>query len=126
MSKSTDVHDSILAVMRRCPGLTAEGLDGRQRPHFEDRRASLLKYPEAFEHARKWLGLVPWRTAPNTDCDSYRIKHVIERWSGAYMPNGVCIAAALDLGVPIAPCQDGINAWLGIERSGNWPASIGS
>jgi hypothetical protein len=33
----------MLAVMRRCPDLTVEGLDGRPRLDFEERRASLLE-----------------------------------------------------------------------------------
>jgi hypothetical protein len=122
----TDVRNAMLSVMGRCPDLTVEGLDGRLRPDFEGMRAALMepRYLDAFEHARRWLSLVPWRVSPNRDCGSYRIKHVIERWSGVYTPNGICIAAAFDLGLPIARCPSGINAWLGVAGSRKWPASL--
>jgi hypothetical protein len=35
--------------------------------------------------------------------------------------NGACIAAALDLGIPIAVCPRGINAWLAISGPKGWP-----
>jgi hypothetical protein len=124
MSESTDVRNAMLRVMRRCPDLTTEGFDGRGRPRFEEMQASLLNYFKAFEHARTWLGLVPWRTSANRDCDSYRIKHVIERWSGVYTPNGICIAVAIHLDLPIQRCPIGINVWLGIAGASKWPASL--
>ena len=119
--KDIDTRNAMLDAMRRCPDLTVEGLDGGARPKFEEMQASLLDYLKAFEYARTWLSLVPWRTRPNRDCDSYRLKHVIERWSGVYTPNGVCIAAAIHVGLPIQPCPSGINAWFGIAGSRKWP-----
>jgi hypothetical protein len=122
----TAPRKAMLRAMRRCPDLTIEGLDGLSRPDFNASRAALLapRHLEAFEHARRWLSLVPWRQAPNRACDSYCIKHVIERWSGLYTPNGVCIAAAIDVGLPIARCLTGPNAWLAVAGSRKWPASI--
>jgi hypothetical protein len=122
----TAARKAMLSAMRRCPDLTIEGLDRLWRPNFDAARAALLAphHLEAFEHARRWLSLVSWRRSPNRHCDSYCIKHVIERWCGVYTPNGVCIAAAIDLGLPIARCPSGPNAWLAVAGPRKWPASV--
>jgi hypothetical protein len=120
----TDARAAITDVMARYPDLTTDGLNGHRRANFSELRADLL-HPNVvreFEQARVWFILVPRRQSPNRDCDSYRIKHVIERWWDGYIANGACIAAALSLGVPISTCPSGINAWLGIAGPRKWPA----
>lgn len=49
---------------------------------------------------------------------SYRLKHIIEHCMGQYVPNGACIQAALDLGIPVVPERDQfpLNAYIGISR----------
>lgn len=42
-----------------------------------------------------WTG--PRKTV-NLDYGSYFLKHVVERWSGEYIPNGAFIAAAIEFG----------------------------
>jgi hypothetical protein len=121
---NTDARAAIADVMARYPDLTIDGLNGHRRSSFSELRAELLSDSgtREFEHARAWLSMVPRRQSPNRDCDSYRIKHVIERWCGTYIANGACIAAALANGVPISTCPSGINAWLGIAGQRKWPA----
>ncbi len=122
--ENTDARAAIADVMARYPDLTIDGLNGHRREDFNERRAALLSESgiREFEHARCWLSMVPRRTSPNRDCDSYRIKHVIEHWVGTYVANGACIAAALSLGMAISMCPSGINAWLGIAGQRKWPA----
>ncbi|KIZ38072.1 MULTISPECIES: hypothetical protein [Rhodopseudomonas] len=116
-------HDAISQVMARCPDLTIDGLNGRKRENFDERREALLSESgvREFEIARVWLSEVPARATPNKVCDSYRVKHVIETWAGTYVANGACIAAALSIGIAIAECPSGINAWLGIAGQRKWP-----
>jgi hypothetical protein len=71
--------------------------------------------------AREWLQMVPRSKVPNKKCNSYHIKHVIEEWAGTYISNGACIAAALDLGIEIAACPGGLNAWFAIAGPKEWP-----
>ena len=78
-------------------------LDERKAWH-EESRAALLdgEYLEAFMRCCAWLdGAVRTKT-PTSAGDSYRVKHVAERATNGYVPNGALIAAAFYKQVPFA------------------------
>jgi hypothetical protein len=121
----TGVRAAILAAMARHPDLTIDGLGGHRRPAFEQRRDELLAATDEFEQALAWLSLVPRRVTPNRrNGHSYGLKHIIQRWAGAYISNGATIAAAAHLGFPIRQCPSGINCWIGVGGRRSWPKSM--
>jgi hypothetical protein len=120
----TDARAAIVDVMERHPDLTDQGFERPGRRGFDHHRADML-HPFAvkqFEYARAWLSAVPKRSAPNRDYGhSYGLKHVVEKWAGSYVSNGMLIAAALHLGLPIARCPSNINCWVGVASRRKWP-----
>lgn len=82
-----DAHAAIAEVMAAHPTLTEHGFERPGSDGFDQRRAGLLHQSGVadFENARVWLSVVPARATPNHDCDSYLLKHVVERWCGVYI-----------------------------------------
>ena len=119
----TEAETAIAAVMAKHPTLTAQGFERPGSEDFDSHRADLL-HPNGvayFENARAWLSVVPARAAPNQECDSYLLKHVVEHWCGTYVSNGALIAAALHLGLAVRQCPSFINAWIGVAGRRQWP-----
>ena len=120
-----DARAALAEIMGQHPDLTCDGFERPGGRDF-DRHRSDMTHPngiEYFENARAWLSVVPRRAAPNSDCDSYLLKHVVEKWCGVYVSNGALIAAALHLRLPVKRCPAGANAWIGVAGRRKWPGS---
>ena len=109
-----EARAALKGVLDRHPLLNAYGigfghrdrgktLDERKAWHDESRAALLEgEYLEAFMRCCAWLdGAVRTKAAMSAG-DSYRVKHVAERATHGYVPNGALIAAAFYKQVPFA------------------------
>src|SRR5207245_2936539 len=114
---------AIAAVMAQHPTLAVGGFERPGSEKFDSNRAALLHPVNAacFENSCAWLSLVPPCATPNPRCDSYVLKHAVERWCGEYVPNGSLIAAAYHLALPVKQFQGYINAWIGVASRRKWP-----
>lgn len=79
------------------PEITADGY-GYGTPTHEESRKALEDYYEAFVASARWLQDHPDFDRSRT---SYGLKHEAERAMGVYIPNGVFILAAIELGIRI-------------------------
>lgn len=77
-------------------GVTENGRPAFTGEKFKDSQKALFSEEDKFILCRRWLLAQRKIKTPNTS--SYFLKHVVERWADVYIPQGVFIAAAIDLG----------------------------
>jgi hypothetical protein len=85
---------------------------------FDSSRAEFLRTGfDEFFRAVDFLARCQLRRTPNhTRCGfSYHLKHVAERWAGAYISNGALIAAAIHLGIPFDRSDETLNVYLAVS-----------
>jgi hypothetical protein len=70
----------------------------QRKQFFEDYRRMLEGQHDYFLAAREWIERNMRPTKTIRPCDSYYLKHVMERETGKYVSNGAFIAAAISLG----------------------------
>jgi hypothetical protein len=109
---------AIADVMDRFPTLTAGGFRKPDHPDLDHRDEMLSpKRVREFEIARDYIAQVgTTETATSRSPSSYEMKHVIERWAGQYVGNGMLITAALSMGVAIHNPIGSPNANLALSR----------
>lgn len=109
---------AIAGITQRYPTLTAGGFRPPDHPDLKDRSDMLSpKRVREFEIARDYIAMIgTTERATSRSPSSYETKHVIERWSGQYIGNGMLIVAALSMGVAIHAPIGSPNANLAISR----------
>lgn len=120
--KNYDAEQMLRQVIVGNPDLNVYGFRHKQVPvHGEDH--NWTKYRTEFELCVAWLdacrSVIP--CPASRGCYSYIAKHAVEDWQEAvaggfsWIGNGVLIAAALSLGVPVKREDDSPNCWVGIQ-----------
>jgi hypothetical protein len=117
MMTDGEARAAIQAVLEKHPDLTCNGFERPDDEGFEQRRADIPI--EAFKRSVAWLSHVP--KIKRGGASSYRLKHVAERWSDSYIPNGAMIAAAVYMGFRIEPLPSHINVLIGVASARRWP-----
>jgi len=77
-------------------GVTENGRVVFSGEKFKDSQHTLFRDESLFILCRRWLSAQRKVKSPTTS--SYYLKHVVENWAQVYIPQGVFIAAAIDLG----------------------------
>lgn len=110
---------AIAEVIDRYPTLTGEGFRRLDHPDLLDRISDMLSPARVrqFEIARAYIAQVgTTERATSRSPSSYETKHVIERWAGEYVGNGMLIAAALSMGIAVHNPIGSPNVNLGLCR----------
>jgi hypothetical protein len=107
--------------LEKHPDLTCNGFEHPTDEGFEQRRADMPI--DAFKRSVAWLSHVP--KVKQGGASSYRLKHVAERWSDSYIPNGAMIAAAVHMGFRLEPLPSRINVLIGVASARRWPLASG-
>ena len=122
-----EARAAIFAVMETHPDLGASGfLQGDGHDHLsewkdpEKRRADrlmMLSSPcvKEFIRSLEFIADCDRYKSPGRGHSSYALKHIAERTHGGYIANGMLIAAAIHLGVPIVE-RYGPNAVLPLKE----------
>ena len=94
--------------------LNREGIICPQNPSYSDEAPDMEFVNLATAYIRKYYST---RKQLNKMCGSYGLKHVYERATGNYIPNGDFIYAMHLAGFYIVPCNDlSKNCWFNISN----------
>jgi hypothetical protein len=119
----TDPALAISAIRQAAPCLAWQGFVAPNAHSFEQDRKSMMQpwCVGQFLRAAKWLDQAPRRATVNHQKSTYGWKHTAERWHRErdpehdyYIGNGMFIAAAYALGLRVARCERGPNAFVNL------------
>lgn len=127
----TPTEDDFLALLRTHPKLCACGYNYNYRngllpsgstpeSEFRKHRTDLVESFQDVVRAMEWLAPIETTRKTGSRRSSYHLKHVMEEQTGIYVTNGVFIAAALLLSIPVdlRLCDRGVtpNPHIGLKR----------
>lgn len=120
------VQNILMALCQAHPALTVDGLNPERlqshqlRPsvQFQQSREALLSYAAAFIEVVAWLerNRHAQTSSVNRLATSYNWKHVAEKAIKQYVPNGVLIAAALQVGLQFEHIEDTDTVHLNLSQ----------
>ena len=96
--KSHFTSEDLNKIINAYPTLTSCGFRKKSDPDFQSERQDLKNLLGEFQRSCVYLSRRRKEKTFNMGFSSYGLKHMVERQFGAYISNGVLIAAGLHLG----------------------------